>query len=149
MTKTPASDRWRSFRVILYRTLHLGVILERGLSAGGEIVQYIILCEWDVPGNTLDSTAYTCMLISYRRVPPHFQFSLSGVTLVYLSQWDRPTQLPTQYKSRPRPLPPPPMHPCSPTQLGRTPVRLSPLAVGLFVRNCDILSTWLSLAVCL
>ncbi len=32
---------------------------------------------------TLDRAAYTCMLVSYRRLPPQFQFSLSGVTLVY------------------------------------------------------------------
>jgi hypothetical protein len=37
---------------------------------------------------SLDSAAYTCMLVSYRRLSPLFQFSLSGVTLVYLSQWD-------------------------------------------------------------
>jgi hypothetical protein len=37
--------------------------------------------------DTLDSAVYTCMLISYRRLSPQFQFSLSGVTLVYLSQW--------------------------------------------------------------
>ncbi len=35
---------------------------------------------------TLDRAAYTCMLVSYRRLSPQFQFSLSGVTLVYLSQ---------------------------------------------------------------
>jgi hypothetical protein len=28
-------------------------------------------------------TAYTCILVSYRRLTPPFQFSLSGVTLVY------------------------------------------------------------------
>ncbi len=27
------------------------------------------------------------MFVSYRRLSPQFQFSLSGVTLVYLSQW--------------------------------------------------------------
>ncbi len=32
---------------------------------------------------TLDRAAYTCMLVSYQRLPPQFQFSLSGVTLVY------------------------------------------------------------------
>ena len=37
--------------------------------------------------DTLDRAAYTCMLVSYRRLSPQFQFSLSGVTLVYLSQW--------------------------------------------------------------
>ncbi len=36
--------------------------------------------------DTLDRAAYTCMLVSYRRLSPQFQFSLSGVTLVYLSQ---------------------------------------------------------------
>jgi hypothetical protein len=37
----------------------------------------------------MDSAVYTCMLISYRRLSPQFQFSLSAVTLVYvyLSQW--------------------------------------------------------------
>ncbi len=39
----------------------------------------------------LDSAAYTCMLISYRRLSPLFQFSLPGVTLVYLSQWSHLT----------------------------------------------------------
>ncbi len=38
---------------------------------------------------TLDRAAYTCMLVSYRRLSPQFQFFLSGVTLVYLSQWHR------------------------------------------------------------
>ncbi len=37
--------------------------------------------------DTLDRAAYTCMLVSYRRLSPQFQFSLSGVTLVYLYQW--------------------------------------------------------------
>jgi hypothetical protein len=40
--------------------------------------------------DTLDSAAYTCMLVSYRRLPPQFKFSLSGVTLMYLSQWFNP-----------------------------------------------------------
>ncbi len=35
--------------------------------------------------DTQDSAAYTCMLVSYRRLSPQFQFSLSDVTLVYLS----------------------------------------------------------------
>jgi hypothetical protein len=33
--------------------------------------------------DTLDRAAYTCMLVSYRRLSSQFQFSLSGVTLVY------------------------------------------------------------------
>jgi hypothetical protein len=37
--------------------------------------------------DTLDSAAYTCILVSYQRLSPQFQFSLSDVTLVYLSQW--------------------------------------------------------------
>jgi hypothetical protein len=37
---------------------------------------------------TLDRAAYTCMLVSYRRLPPQFQFSLSGVTLVYCISMD-------------------------------------------------------------
>ncbi len=32
---------------------------------------------------TLDRAAYTCILVSYRHLSPQFQFSLSGVTLVY------------------------------------------------------------------
>jgi hypothetical protein len=58
----------------------------------------MILCEW-VNGmpqkDTVDRAAYNCMLISYRRLSPQFQFSLSGVTLVYLSQWYYST---VQYK---------------------------------------------------
>jgi hypothetical protein len=49
---------------------------------------------------------------------------------------DRSSQLPSQNKSRPPP--------CPPAQLGRTPVRSSPLAFGLFVRNCGIPRTCLS-----
>ncbi len=41
--------------------------------------------------DTLDRAAYTCMLVSYRRLLSEFQFSLSGVTLVYLSQWSKST----------------------------------------------------------
>jgi hypothetical protein len=48
----------------------------------------MIFCEWDASElgpqkDTLDRTAYTCMLVSYRRLSSQFQFSLSGVTLVY------------------------------------------------------------------
>ena len=38
---------------------------------------------------TLDSAAYTCMLSILSTSLPQFQFSLSGVTLVYLSQWGK------------------------------------------------------------
>ncbi len=34
--------------------------------------------------DTLDRAAYNYMLVSYQRLSPQFQFSLSGVTLVYL-----------------------------------------------------------------
>jgi hypothetical protein len=34
---------------------------------------------------TLDKAAYTCLLVSYRRLSAQFQFSLSAVTLGYLS----------------------------------------------------------------
>jgi hypothetical protein len=37
--------------------------------------------------DTLDRAAYTCMLVSYRRLSPQFQFSPSAVTLYYLSLW--------------------------------------------------------------
>ncbi len=37
--------------------------------------------------DTLDRAAYTCMLVSYRRLSAQFQFSLSADTLGYLSQW--------------------------------------------------------------
>jgi hypothetical protein len=36
---------------------------------------------------TLDKAAYTCLLVSFRRLSAQFQFSLSAVTLGYLSQW--------------------------------------------------------------
>ncbi len=35
--------------------------------------------------DTLDDVAYTCVLVSYHRHSPQFQFSLSAVTLKYLS----------------------------------------------------------------
>jgi hypothetical protein len=38
---------------------------------------------------TLDKAAYTCLLVSYQRLSAQFQFSLSAVTLVYLSQCSR------------------------------------------------------------
>jgi hypothetical protein len=48
--------------------------------------------------DTLDRAAYTCMLVSYRRLSPPFQFSLSGVTLVYLSQCTGPScEVPVLY----------------------------------------------------
>jgi hypothetical protein len=46
----------------------------------------MILCEWDAPEGHLGNVAYTRML-SYRCLSPRFQFSMSGATLVYLSQW--------------------------------------------------------------
>ncbi len=36
---------------------------------------------------TLDKAAFTCLLVFYQCLSPLFQFSLSAVTLVYLSQW--------------------------------------------------------------
>jgi hypothetical protein len=47
----------------------------------------MILCDWDAPEGALDKAAYTCLLVSYRCLSAKFQFSLSAVTLVYLSQW--------------------------------------------------------------
>jgi hypothetical protein len=49
----------------------------------------MILCEWDAPDRR---TTWTMLrtpvaFLSYRRLSPPFQFSLSGATLVYLSQW--------------------------------------------------------------
>ena len=41
---------------------------------------------------TLDKAAYTCLLVSYRRLSAQFKFSLSAVTLGYLSQWLKHTQ---------------------------------------------------------
>ncbi len=40
----------------------------------------------------LDKTAYTSSLVFYGRLSPLFQFSLSAVTLVYLSQWTAPSR---------------------------------------------------------
>ncbi len=82
----------RSYRVILYRTVHLGVsFFEGGLSAGGEY--YMISCEWDVPeGHPGQCRVHLYAFVSYRRLLPLFQFSLSGVTLVYLSQCEKQRQ---------------------------------------------------------
>jgi hypothetical protein len=37
----------------------------------------MILCEWDAPEGHPGQCCYTCMLVSYRRLSPQFQFSLS------------------------------------------------------------------------
>jgi len=50
--------------------------------------------------DTLDRAAYTCMLISYRRLSSQFQFSLSGVTLVYCISMVPPTQHPIQREAK-------------------------------------------------
>jgi hypothetical protein len=47
----------------------------------------MILCEWDASEGNPGQSCVTPMLVSYRRLSPQFKFSLSGVTLVYLSQW--------------------------------------------------------------
>ncbi len=58
-----------------------------GCRKGGNSIWY---CVNGMPQkDTLGRAAYTCILVSYRRLSPQFQFSLSGVTLVYLSQWSR------------------------------------------------------------
>jgi hypothetical protein len=58
---------------------------------GGGIVLYMILCEWDAPeGHPGQCCVHLYLLVSYQRLSPQFQFSLSGVTLVYLSQWSCP-----------------------------------------------------------
>jgi hypothetical protein len=49
---------------------------------------------------TLDKAAYTCLLVSYRRISAQFQFSLSAVTLGYLSQWCTPSPYITVYLTR-------------------------------------------------
>jgi hypothetical protein len=46
----------------------------------------MVLCEWDAQKETMDKAAYTCLLVSYRRLSAQFQFSLSADTLGYLSQ---------------------------------------------------------------
>ncbi len=48
MTKTPAPDTVKELPGYpVQNSLHLGIILEGGLSAGEE--EYMILCEWDTP----------------------------------------------------------------------------------------------------
>ncbi len=53
----------------------------------------MILCEGDALKDTLDDVAYTCVLVSYHPHSPQFQFSLSAVTLQYLSQWVKQSKL--------------------------------------------------------
>ncbi len=55
-----------------------------GFRQGGNSIWYYV--NGMPQKDTLDRAAYTCMLVSYRRHSSQFQFSLSGVTLVYLSQ---------------------------------------------------------------
>ncbi len=43
---------------------------------------------WPSQNAALDSLRTLSWFVSYRRLLPQFQFSLSAVTLVYLSQWD-------------------------------------------------------------
>jgi hypothetical protein len=49
------------------------------------------ICEWDAPeGHSGLCCVHLYGFVSYRRLSPPFQFSLSGATLVYLSQWCGP-----------------------------------------------------------
>jgi hypothetical protein len=50
---------------------------------------------------TLDKAAYTCLLVFYRRLLPLFQFSLSAVTLLYLSQWGEASREPKPREQQP------------------------------------------------
>jgi hypothetical protein len=50
---------------------------------------------------TLDKAAYTCLLVSYRRLSAQFQFSLSADTLGYLSQWSHLPSSPPVTKPNP------------------------------------------------
>ncbi len=66
------------------------LFLRGGSRQGGNSIWY---CVNGMPQKeTLDRAAYTCMLVSYRRLSSQFQFSLSGVTLLYLSQWGGQTR---------------------------------------------------------
>jgi hypothetical protein len=48
----------------------------------------MILCEWDAPeGHPGQCCVHLYASVFYRRLSPQFQFFLSAVTLVYLSQW--------------------------------------------------------------
>ncbi len=50
----------------------------------------MILCEWDAPeGHPGQCCVHLYASVSYQRLSPQFQFSLSAVTLVYLSRWGR------------------------------------------------------------
>jgi hypothetical protein len=50
----------------------------------------MILCEWDAPeGHPGQRCVHLYASVSYQRLSPQFQFSLSAITLVYLSRWGR------------------------------------------------------------
>jgi hypothetical protein len=50
----------------------------------------MILCGWDAPeGHPGLRCVHLHAFVSYRRLSSQFQFSLSAVTLGYLSQWAR------------------------------------------------------------
>ena len=46
----------------------------------------MILCEWDAPEGYPGQCCLYLYAVSYRRLSSQFQFSLSAVTLGYLSQ---------------------------------------------------------------
>jgi hypothetical protein len=65
----------------------------------------VILCEWDAPeGHPGQCCVHLYAAVFYRRLSPQFQFSLSAVTLVYLSQCPGPTSA-GNYQNRARYLP--------------------------------------------
>ncbi len=50
----------------------------------------MILCEWEAPeGHPGQCCVHLYAFVSYQRLSSQFQFSLSAVTLVYLSQCSR------------------------------------------------------------
>ncbi len=72
--------RWRSCRVILYRTLHLWVPILRGVCWQGAIVYDI---DWmGCPEGNPGKCAYTCML-SYSIVVSHLGFNFLCLLLLY------------------------------------------------------------------
>ncbi len=80
LTKTPASGKVKELPGYPVQNSPSGSsFLEGGCRQGGNSIRY---CVKEMPQkDTLDDVAYTCVLVSYHRHSPQFQFSLSAVTL--------------------------------------------------------------------
>jgi hypothetical protein len=84
LTKTPASDTVKGLPGYTVQNRPSGSFLSWGGTVGRGGIVYDLV--WMGCPRRTPWTELRTMLVSYRRLSPLFQFSLSAVTLVYLSQ---------------------------------------------------------------